>query len=277
MSKQIANPTPAVPAVFKFEKHEIRTIEQDGEAFFNVNDICSALTFKNPSQAIATHVDEEDLQKLEAPSPSGIQLFNYVNESGMHSLVLGSTKPEAKRFKRWVTKEVLPSIRKHGHYSVAPQHNNLPSIPKDPLELFLMTAEAIKQLSNRTIQIESQLTQMEDVALEAVAKSEQAVTTVDDFLATRPLTHTQCYEVRLAVEKKKQLLTDKYSIPSGGTVYAGLYSFLKHHFRVNTYTGIPSARYDEALMIINNITLDQLPENVRKAVPKAKAKKGGVK
>lgn len=158
-----------------------------------------------------------------------------------------------------------------------PQNTNLPAIPKDPLELFLMTAEAIKQLSNRTIQIESQLTQMEDVALEAVAKSEQAVTTVDDFLATRPLTHTQCYEVRLAVEKKKQLLTDKYSIPSGGTVYAGLYSFLKHHFRVNTYTGIPSARYDEALMIINNITLDQLPENVRKAVPKAKVKKGGVK
>lgn len=130
----------------------------------------------------------------------------------------------------------------------------------------------IKSLTNRA-------DQAEEVALEAVAKSELAVTTVDDFLATRTLTHTQCYEVRLAVEKKKQQLTEKYSIPSGGTIYSGLYSFLKHHFKVNTYTGIPAARFDEAMMIINNITMDQLPDNVKNAVPKPKAKtrKGGAK
>lgn len=277
MSHQITNPTPAVPAVFQFEGHEVRMIERNDDPWFNVIDICEALDFKNPASAVSTHVDEDDLLKAEGIDSMGrTQIFSYVNESGMYTLTLANRKPQSKRFRKLVTSEILPSIRKHGHYA-ASQNSNLPAIPKDPLELFLMTAEAIKQLSNRTIQIESQLTQMEDVALEAVAKSEQAVTTVDDFLATRPLTHTQCYEVRLAVEKKKQLLTDKYSIPSGGTVYAGLYSFLKHHFRVNTYTGIPSARYDEALMIINNITLDQLPENVRKAVPKAKAKKGGVK
>jgi hypothetical protein len=143
------------------------------------------------------------------------------------------------------------------------------------MEMFLLAADAIKDLNSRTLLIESRTAQIEDVALEAVQKSEQAVTTLDDYLATRPLSHTQCYEIRFATERKKKQLAEKYSIPAGGTVYAGLYSFLKHHFKVNTYTGIPSARFEEALMIINNITLDQLSDNVKNAVPKAK--KGGAK
>ena len=276
MLKQISNPTPAVPAVFQFENHEVRTIEQDGDVWFVAKDITDILGYSKSDSALRSHCKAAKTCSFKMEDQ--VRVVTIIPERDMYRLVMKSTLPAAEEFEEFIVSEVLPSIRKHGHYMTSAQGmSSLPAIPKDPLELFLMTAEAIKQLSNRTIQIESQLTQMEDVALEAVAKSEQAVTTVDDFLATRPLTHTQCYEVRLAVEKKKQLLTDKYSIPSGGTVYAGLYSFLKHHFRVNTYTGIPSARYDEALMIINNITLDQLPENVRKAVPKAKAKKGGAK
>ena len=69
----------------------------------------------NPHQAIKSHVDEDDLQKLEAIDNLGrTQRANYINESGLYALILGSTKETAKRFKKWVTSEVLPAIRKTG-------------------------------------------------------------------------------------------------------------------------------------------------------------------
>ena len=272
MSQQISNPTPAVPAVFQFEDHEVRTVEKDGEVWFVARDVCNVIGLSSPSTAFGRIDDDE---KAEVALTDGGQKRNtiIINESGLYSLILRSDKPEAKRFKKWVTSEVLPSIRKHGHYMTSAQA--IPALPQTPMEMFLLAADAIKDLNSRTLLIESRTAQIEDVALEAVQKSEQAVTTLDDYLATRPLSHTQCYEIRFATERKKKQLAEKYSIPAGGTVYAGLYSFLKHHFKVNTYTGIPSARFEEALMIINNITLDQLSDNVKNAVPKAK--KGGAK
>jgi prophage antirepressor-like protein len=270
---------PVAPHIFQFEANEVRTVEKDGEVWFVGRDVAAALGYAKPEGAISSHCKHAksfaSLDLGETPCFSGAT-YNMlmIPERDVFRLIMKSTLPGAEKFEEWVVSEVLPSIRKHGNYCAAP---NLPALPQSPMEMFLLAADAIKDLNSRTLQIESRTSQIEDVALEAVQKSEHAVTTVDDFLATRPLTHTQCYEIRLAVEKKKQQLTEKYSIPSGGTVYSGLYSFLKHHFRVNTYTGIPSARYDEALMIINNITLDQLPDNVKNAVPKAKAKKGGAK
>jgi hypothetical protein len=86
--------------------------------WFNANDVCDALEMGNPSQAIKSHVDADDLQKLEVIDNLGrTQRANHVNESGLYALILGSRKPESKKFKRWVTSEVLPSIRKTGKYA----------------------------------------------------------------------------------------------------------------------------------------------------------------
>jgi prophage antirepressor-like protein len=105
---------------FKFEKFDIRVALEGGEPFFNVGDLCLALGFANSRQAVDTHVDPDDVQKLDAIDSMGrTQQANHVNESGMYALILGATKPEAKRFKKWVTSEVLPSIRRTGVY-VAP-------------------------------------------------------------------------------------------------------------------------------------------------------------
>lgn len=103
---------------FNFEGHTVRSAKgEDGEPLFNANDVCEALTFGNPYQAINSHVDVDDLQKLEVIDSLGrTQTANFVNESGMYALIFGSTKQEAKRFKRWVTHEVLPTIRKTGQY-----------------------------------------------------------------------------------------------------------------------------------------------------------------
>lgn len=99
-----------------FETSSIQTIVKNGEIFFRASDLTHALNFGNSRQAIATHVDEEDVQLLDTLTRGGNQKVRFVNESGMYALIFGSTKPEAKRFKKWVTAEVLPSIRKTGHY-----------------------------------------------------------------------------------------------------------------------------------------------------------------
>lgn len=102
---------------FKFENKTVSVVMDDaGSPWFNANEICNVLGYVNPRKAVADHIDAEDLQKLEVLGNGGKQMANHINESGLYALIFGSTKPEAKRFKRWVTSEVLPSIRKTGGY-----------------------------------------------------------------------------------------------------------------------------------------------------------------
>lgn len=108
-------------SVFNFDTHALRTLTRDGEPWFVAADVCEVLDIANVSQAIARLDDDETtLISTEGQAGNGAQSQNLVNESGLYSLVLGSRKPEAKRFKKWVTSEVLPSIRKTGQY-IAPQ------------------------------------------------------------------------------------------------------------------------------------------------------------
>lgn len=103
---------------FKFENKVIGVVMDDaGNPWFNANEICNVLCYSNQRDAIARHVDAEDVAKRDTLTSGGKQSINHVNESGMYALIFGSTKPEAKRFKRWVTSEVLPAIRKTGSYS----------------------------------------------------------------------------------------------------------------------------------------------------------------
>lgn len=106
-------------AKFTFENKELTTqIDEDtGVVWFSANDVCAALGFANPHDAVSHHVDVDDLGKREVIDSLGrAQQANFVNESGLYALILGSTKETAKPFKRWVTSEVLPSIRRDGGY-----------------------------------------------------------------------------------------------------------------------------------------------------------------
>lgn len=98
---------------------EIRTVEIDGDVWFVGKDVAQALGYgegKSLANAVANHVDEEDKGVTELMTPGGKQKMVIINESGLYSLVLSSKLPNAKKFKRWVTFEVLPSIRKTGGY-----------------------------------------------------------------------------------------------------------------------------------------------------------------
>lgn len=95
---------------------EVRTVTINDEPWFVGKDVAQVLGYKNPQEAIRTHVDPDDKGVSEILTPGGKQPLPIINESGLYSLILSSKLPGAKEFKRWVTSEVLPSIRKHGAY-----------------------------------------------------------------------------------------------------------------------------------------------------------------
>ena len=109
----------------KEEFGKVRTMIIDGEPWFVGKDVAEALGYTNPLKAVRDHVDEEDKGVNVLETPGGIQRFVCINESGLYSLVLGSKLESAKRFKRWITKEVIPSIRKNGMYATDDLLNNL--------------------------------------------------------------------------------------------------------------------------------------------------------
>lgn len=115
---------------------EIRTIERDGEPWFVGKDVAEALGYTDPNKAIVMHVDEEDKLNDKTASSLGQRGGWLINESGLYSLVLSSKLPGAKQFKRWITSEVIPSIRKHGGY-----------LTPDKLEEVLLKPDTLIQLA----------------------------------------------------------------------------------------------------------------------------------
>ncbi|MGF2082047.1 MULTISPECIES: phage antirepressor KilAC domain-containing protein [Enterococcus] len=110
----------SIPQIFNFEKNEVRTFLVNDEPYFFGKDVASALGYSNTPKAIRDHVDEEDKTQNESFTVNGTALM-LINESGLYSLILKSKLPNARKFKRWVTSEVLPTIRKTGSYTNVPQ------------------------------------------------------------------------------------------------------------------------------------------------------------
>lgn len=101
---------------FSYQNAGIRVFGDKWDPWFVGKDVCDALGFQNHRDAIAKHVDDEDKGVAKCDTLGGVQSVVIVNESGLYSLIFGSTLPAAKQFKRWVTHEVLPQIRKTGRY-----------------------------------------------------------------------------------------------------------------------------------------------------------------
>lgn len=137
---------------WSYENSEIRTVEKDGEPWFVGKDVAAVLGYSNTRDALAKHVDDED--KNTVVIRDGIQgnpNTIVINESGLYSLVLSSKLPNAKKFKRWVTSEVLPSIRKHGAY-----------MTDRTLEQALTSPDFLIQLATQLKEEKEQRKQLED-------------------------------------------------------------------------------------------------------------------
>ncbi|EMF0470660.1 phage antirepressor [Enterococcus faecium] len=111
------------PQIFNFEHNEVRTILVNDEPYFVGKDVADVLGYSNPQKAIRDHVDLEDKTQNDSFTVNGTAVV-LINESGLYSLILKSKLPNAKKFKRWVTSEVLPQIRKHGMYATDELLNN---------------------------------------------------------------------------------------------------------------------------------------------------------
>ena len=103
--------------LFQYEENDIRGLDVDGVPYFVAKDICDILELTNITESLK-RVDGEDLTSVKLNSGGQMREMKIVNESGLYALILLSNKPEAKKFKKWITSEVLPSIRKTGQYSI---------------------------------------------------------------------------------------------------------------------------------------------------------------
>ena len=156
--------------IFRNEEFgEIRTVTINEEPWFVGKDITGALGYSNPRKAIYDHVDYDDKGVTICDTPGGKQNMTVINESGLYSLILSSKLPNAKKFKRWVTAEVLPTIRKHGMYATDDLLNNP--------DLAIKTFEALKAERERNKQLTADNEMMKPKALfaDAVATSKTSI------------------------------------------------------------------------------------------------------
>lgn len=138
-----------------FESEEfgkVRTVVKNREPWLVGKDVAKILEYKDTAKAIRTHVDDEDKGVSVLDTPGGQQKIMVINESGLYSLVLSSKMPKAKEFRRWVTSNVLPTIRKTGGYVANEDmfiENYLPFLEKPYQGLFRLQMAAINQLNER--------------------------------------------------------------------------------------------------------------------------------
>nr|DAO37206.1 MAG TPA: repressor domain protein [Caudoviricetes sp.] len=143
---------------------QVRTVEIDGQPWLVGKDVAVALGYKNPQRAIRDHVEDEDKGMTKTVTPSGEQEMLIINESGLYSLILSSKMPKAKAFKRWVTGEVLPALRKNGVYETvkAQQHIEQLEATNDRLTMAIQSVSQAKDQLAEIIDMRDQFIKIRD-------------------------------------------------------------------------------------------------------------------
>lgn len=172
------------PTVFTFDKMDVRVIRKDGEPWFVASDVCEALTIGNVSDAVG-RLDDDEKGIGTVDTLGGAQEQAVINESGLYSLTLTSRKPAAKRFKKWVTSEVLPSIRKTGTYTVG-QPQPAFQIPATLSAALRLAAEQAEQIEQQQAQLA--ITAPKAQALDRIAQAdgEMCITNAAKTIGVQP-------------------------------------------------------------------------------------------
>ncbi len=156
--------------IFNFDNQKVRTMTIDEEPYFVGKDVATILGYSNSRKALIDHVDDEDKGVTKCDTLGGAQNLAVINESGLYSLIMSSKMPEAKRFKHWVTSEVLPAIRQHGAYLTDQKALDIIT-NKDGL------AGLLKQAADQLEQKDIQIKKLEPKALfaDAVSASDDTI------------------------------------------------------------------------------------------------------
>lgn len=214
---------------------DIRTVTIDNEPWFVGKDVALALGYSNASKAVSVHVEEEDriLKVLEADSQNGNVVKTQtalINESGLYALIFGSKLDSAKRFKHWVTSEVLPTIRKTGSY-------------QKPMTV----AEQIQLLAQGNVELKEKIEAVND--------------DLQEFKRDMPLLALECQKITKAKNQKVVPILGGKDAPAykdnsiRQQVYSDIDAQLRREFGVNTYKAIKRNQCDLAVKIINEYEL----------------------
>lgn len=140
--------------IYNFDGNEVRTMLLENEPWFVGKDVAEVLGYKDTVNALKSHVDDDDKGMAKCHTPGGMQEMTIINESGVYSLVFASKLPSAKKFKHWVTSEVLPSIRKTGGYEV----------PTDPMAALKLMFEVQETDNKRINELEGKVSNLAENA-----------------------------------------------------------------------------------------------------------------
>lgn len=146
--------------VFNFEEQKVRTVIKNNEPWFVGKDVADILEYSRSDNAIRRHVDDEDKLTHRISASGQLRNMTIVNESGLYALIFGSKLPKAKEFKRWVTSEVLPSIRKHGTYMTA---ETIEKALTDP-DTIIQLATTLKEEREQRLIAEQQVNELQPKA-----------------------------------------------------------------------------------------------------------------
>ena len=199
---------------------QMRTVTIDNEPWFVGKDVAEALGYAKPTDAVRKRVDEEDRGISKMETPSGTQDMTVINESGMYSLILGSKLPSAKKFKHWVTSEVLPSLRKTGSYEMK---NYSPE-----MKAILMHDEKIVKIDGRVTDLENNM--VIDYGQQQTLKNEVNKVVVKALGGKESNAYKE-------VSKK---------------VFSEINHDIQEKFTVNSRNNVPKKKFDEAIAFIRS-------------------------
>ena len=210
--------------IYNFYNCQIRTLLINAEPYFVGKDVATVLGYSNPQKAIRDHVDEDDKTLNELFTVNGTKGI-LINESGLYSLILSSKLPTAKKFKRWVTSEVLPAIRKTGQYQV----------PSDPMEALKLMFEAQTQTKKDVANHDFRIKELE----------ENKLLTPGEY---NYLNHQVRNRIKTIKEVKKLTLSSKQN--------SKLYSFINRDLNmlvgIRTRSQFRAKDFEKALDFISN-------------------------
>jgi anti-repressor protein len=158
--------------VFSYEGKEVRTIQECGEPWWVLKDVCEVLELSN-SRMVAERLDEDEKGVSIVDTLGGKQELTVISESGLYNVILLSRKPEARKFKRWVTHEILPSIRKHGAYMTSDKLEEIMNDPNAWIKL-LTTLKEERQAKER-LQLQATVDRPKVVFADAVSVSDGTI------------------------------------------------------------------------------------------------------
>lgn len=232
---------------------EIRTLSINGEPWFVAQDIAGALGYGNSRDAVFKHVDADDKGVAKCDTLGGAQDMTVINESGMYSLILGSKLTNAKKFKHWVTSEVLPSIRKTGGY-------NLPQTYSEALRALADQAEKAEKLliQNNELQLANQEMKPKAEFFDAVAGSKKAMSMeeVAKILSYPGIGRNKLFEIL-----RNQNILQSDNIPYQKYIDSGYFRVIEQKYNVG----------DEVRINIKTLVFQKGVDFIRKTLDKVTA------